>query len=134
MQVPQVSLSFGRTAFLALHLVLLGAIRCADATATIPHRRQFDSQCNTGDILCCDSVQDASSPTVGMILSLIAGPDVCSNPNLFQGSTGKAGLTCSPLSVIGVGGSSCSAQPVCCTNNSFNGVIALGCTPVNLNL
>ncbi|KAF8204671.1 hydrophobin-251 [Pholiota molesta] len=31
-------------------------------------------------------------------------------------------------------GTSCSAQPVCCTNDSFNGVVALGCTPININL
>ncbi|KAJ3512144.1 hypothetical protein NLJ89_g3695 [Agrocybe chaxingu] len=44
------------------------------------------------------------------------------------------GLTCNPISVIGIGGNSCTAQPVCCQNNSFNGLIAIGCTPVNLNL
>ncbi|CAA7269621.1 unnamed protein product [Cyclocybe aegerita] len=44
------------------------------------------------------------------------------------------GVTCSPIDVIGIGGNSCSAQPVCCQNNSFNGIIAIGCTPVNLNL
>ncbi|KAF8875137.1 hypothetical protein BD779DRAFT_1678405 [Infundibulicybe gibba] len=43
-------------------------------------------------------------------------------------------MTCSPISAIGLGGNSCSAQPVCCSNNSFNGIVALGCTPVNLNL
>ena len=30
------------------------------------------------------------------------------------------GLTCSPLSVIGVGGSSCNTQTVCCENDSFS--------------
>ena len=28
------------------------------------------------------------------------------------------GVGCSPISVIGVGGNSCSANPVCCTNNA----------------
>ncbi|KAK0200381.1 hydrophobin-251 [Desarmillaria ectypa] len=51
------------------------------------------------------------------------------------GSVGvDVGITCSPLSVIGVGGNSCSAQTVCCANNSFNGVVAIGCTPINVGL
>ncbi|KAJ3502602.1 hypothetical protein NMY22_g18530 [Coprinellus aureogranulatus] len=44
------------------------------------------------------------------------------------------GVTCTPISVIGVGGNSCNAQTVCCENNSFNGLVAVGCTPVNVNL
>ncbi|KAF8954462.1 fungal hydrophobin-domain-containing protein [Flammula alnicola] len=48
--------------------------------------------------------------------------------------TGLIGLTCSPLDILGIGGNSCSQQPVCCSNNNFNGVIALGCNPINLNL
>ncbi|KAF5361411.1 hypothetical protein D9758_006236 [Tetrapyrgos nigripes] len=47
--------------------------------------------------------------------------------------TASIGLTCSPITV-GVAGNSCTAQPVCCENNSFNGVVALGCTPININL
>jgi hypothetical protein len=38
-----------------------------------------------------------------------------------QGFTGQAGLTCSPITVIGAGsGSQCSTQPVCCENNNFS--------------
>lgn len=32
--------------------------------------------------------------------------------------TGAIGLGCSPLSVVGLGQSSCSASPVCCQNNN----------------
>ncbi|GAB88060.1 hypothetical protein GORBP_124_00010, partial [Gordonia rubripertincta NBRC 101908] len=53
---------------------------------------------------------------------------------VVQGVNIPIGLTCDPISVIGIGGNSCTAQPVCCENNNFNGVVALGCTPVNLNL
>ncbi|KAF9446650.1 hydrophobin-domain-containing protein [Macrolepiota fuliginosa MF-IS2] len=84
------------------------------------------SQCNTGDLQCCNSVQSASSNAVSLLLGLLGV--------VLSDVTGLVGLTCSPLSVIGVGGNSCSAQPVCCENNSFNGVIAIGCTPVNINL
>ncbi|KAJ3572060.1 hypothetical protein NP233_g3337 [Leucocoprinus birnbaumii] len=84
------------------------------------------SQCNTGDLQCCNSVQAASSNAVGLLLGLLGV--------VLSDLTALVGITCSPLSVIGVGGNSCSAQPVCCQNNSFNGIIAIGCTPVNINL
>ena len=34
--------------------------------------------------------------------------------------TGLIGLTCSPISVIGLPGNSCSGQTVCCENNNFS--------------
>ncbi|PPQ87946.1 hypothetical protein CVT25_001131 [Psilocybe cyanescens] len=84
------------------------------------------SQCNTGDLQCCNSAQAANSAAASAALGLLG--------IVVQDVTALVGLTCNPISVIGVGGNSCTAQPVCCTNNSFNGVVALGCTPVNINL
>ncbi|GLB42733.1 putative fungal hydrophobin [Lyophyllum shimeji] len=84
------------------------------------------SQCNTGDIQCCNSVQSATSSPATLLLGLLG--IVLSDLNVL------VGITCNPISVIGVGGNSCTAQPVCCQNNNFNGLIAIGCTPVNLNL
>ncbi|KAJ3551688.1 hypothetical protein NP233_g13033 [Leucocoprinus birnbaumii] len=82
--------------------------------------------CNTGSIQCCNTVQDASSTGVSQLAGLLG---------IALGSiTGLVGLNCSPLSILGVGGNSCSAQPVCCTGNSFSGLISLGCNPINLNL
>ncbi|KDR74252.1 hypothetical protein GALMADRAFT_99260 [Galerina marginata CBS 339.88] len=100
------------------------------AAATVAPVRRNDappaSQCNTGDLQCCNSVQSATSPSAIAALALV---------DVAVGSvTGLVGITCSPISAIGVGGNSCSAQPVCCSNNSFNGVVAIGCTPVNINL
>ncbi|KAF9007184.1 hydrophobin-263 [Cyathus striatus] len=83
-------------------------------------------ECTTGSLQCCTSVQSASSSIVSVLLGLL-GIDV-------SGVTGQVGVTCSPISVVGVGGNSCTAQPVCCTGNSFNGVVALGCTPINIGL
>ncbi|EEB89522.1 hypothetical protein MPER_12369, partial [Moniliophthora perniciosa FA553] len=35
------------------------------------------------------------------------------------------GVTCSPISALGLSGNSCNAQTVCCENNSFHGRVAL---------
>ncbi|KAF9477851.1 hydrophobin [Pholiota conissans] len=87
----------------------------------------MENSCNTGSLQCCNSVTDSNAPGVAALLSLVG---------VAVGSiTGQVGVTCSPISAIGVGaGSSCTAQPVCCENNSFNGVVAIGCSPINLNL
>jgi hypothetical protein len=54
----------------------------------------------------------ASSSSVGIILGLLG--IVLKDLNVL------VGLTCSPITVIGVGtGNSCSANVVCCENNSF---------------
>ncbi|KAJ3524072.1 hypothetical protein NMY22_g11165 [Coprinellus aureogranulatus] len=100
----------------------LAAVAVASPGGTPPPA----SQCNTGPIQCCNSVQAANTPAVATLLGLLGV--------VVQDVTALVGVTCSPLSVIGVGGNSCSAQPVCCTNNSFNGVVAIGCTPININL
>ncbi|KAF5316703.1 hypothetical protein D9619_006800 [Psilocybe cf. subviscida] len=84
------------------------------------------NQCNGGTLQCCNSVQSASNPLVGLLaglLGIVLGP-----------ITGQVGLTCSPLSVVGISGTSCSQQSVCCTGNNFNGAIVVGCTPININL
>ncbi|RPD72480.1 fungal hydrophobin [Lentinus tigrinus ALCF2SS1-7] len=77
--------------------------------------------CSTGPIQCCQQVEKADNPVAALILGLLGivlGPDVV------------VGLTCSPLTVIGVGsGNSCSANTVCCENNSHGGLISIGCIP-----
>ncbi|PPQ87952.1 hypothetical protein CVT25_001137 [Psilocybe cyanescens] len=103
------------------------------------------SQCNTGDLQCCNSAQAANSAAASALLGLLG--------IVVEDVSALVGLTCTPISAIGVGGNSCTAQPVCCTNNTFSqyfilralktavltsisldGVVALGCTPVNINL
>ncbi|KAF8176760.1 hydrophobin-315 [Pholiota molesta] len=84
------------------------------------------NQCNTGSAQCCNSTGSASDPAIAKILSSV-GVNA-------QDVTGIVGVTCSPITVVGTSGTSCSQQPVCCTNNSFNGVVAIGCTTINVNL
>ncbi|KAL1940954.1 hypothetical protein VTO73DRAFT_7590 [Trametes versicolor] len=84
-----------------------------------------DASCSTGAIQCCDSVQKADSAAVAPIL---AGLGV-----VVQDVNALVGLTCSPISVVGVGGSdACSANAVCCQDNSFGGLVSIGCAPVSL--
>ncbi|KAG8216110.1 hydrophobin [Butyriboletus roseoflavus] len=72
------------------------------------------SQCNTGSIQCCDSVGSSGSNTVvDEILSFL-------NINVPSGTS--VGVSCS-------GTTACTQQPVCCSNNSFNGIVSIGCSP-----
>ena len=70
----------------------------------------------------------------------------------LSGLTGQAGFNCSPLAIIGLSnGGSCQTQPVCCDDNHFSeysdetyfthvsnvpldGLIAVGCSPINVGL
>nr|BAB84545.1 hydrophobin-251 [Pholiota nameko] len=100
----------------------------ATLAAATPTRRNDSpsNQCNTGSLQCCNSLQSANSASLAGLLGLLG---------VVVGTiTGQVGVTCSPITGVGVSGTSCSEQPVCCTNNAFNGVIALGCSPININL
>ncbi|PFH48943.1 hypothetical protein AMATHDRAFT_148816 [Amanita thiersii Skay4041] len=93
-----------------------GSARRSEPSQTPPD----EGNCNTGPVQCCNSVTTTANPvarTIAGIVGATLGLDV------------PVGLGCSPLSVIGVGGNSCNAQTVCCENNNFNGLIAIGCTP-----
>ncbi|KDQ62711.1 hypothetical protein JAAARDRAFT_189999 [Jaapia argillacea MUCL 33604] len=101
-------------------LSILAVATAAWDTTPIPA-----SDCTTGPIQCCDTVESASSPVAAGILASIGV--------VVQDVTALVGLTCSPTTVIGVGsGSSCSASPVCCTDNSHGTLISIGCVPVTL--
>ncbi|KAI9063622.1 fungal hydrophobin [Trametes sanguinea] len=80
--------------------------------------------CNTGPIQCCNSVESSTSAAGSAILSLLG--------LVIQDVGATIGLGCSPISAIGVGQSSCSANPVCCENNNVGGLISVGCVPVEL--
>ncbi|KAF5315365.1 hypothetical protein D9619_007110 [Psilocybe cf. subviscida] len=115
---------------LATFTTLIAAATLAAATAT-PIKRFGGSdgpkdQCNTGSLLCCNTVQPASSQQASNLLGLLGV--------VVGDLTTKIGITCSPVQAIGIGSNSCAIQPVCCKDNSFSGVIAVGCTPINANV
>ncbi|KAF5348028.1 hypothetical protein D9758_010050 [Tetrapyrgos nigripes] len=98
----------------------------ASLAAATPLEVRQAGQCNTGPIQCCNSVQSSNTGLVSGLLGLLGV--------VLGGVTAQVGVTCTPITVIGGGGNSCTAQPVCCENNSFNGIIAIGCSPININL
>ncbi|PBK61822.1 fungal hydrophobin [Armillaria solidipes] len=110
------------TALLALPLL-------ATATTIIPRGGGDGAACTaTGTAQCCDSTQsptDLTAPVVSLLGSLGV---------VVSQLTGNVGLSCTPITVIGVGGTQCSNQVVCCNDNNFNGVVSLGCTPLNIGL
>ncbi|KAF9562988.1 fungal hydrophobin [Agrocybe pediades] len=95
----------------------------AAATPVVEAR---DGDCNTGSTLCCNQVQASNSTSITQLAGLLG----IALPSLGL----LAGLSCSPLNILGIGGNSCSSQPVCCSQNNFGGLLALGCNPINLNL
>ncbi|KAJ2929148.1 hypothetical protein H1R20_g7940, partial [Candolleomyces eurysporus] len=87
------------------------------------------SQCNGGEVYCCNSYhevekEDESWKAIYALLNL----DI-------DGLTGGIAANCSPLGVAAIGnGASCSSQTVCCQDNQYNGLINVGCSPINLAL
>ncbi|PPQ74990.1 hypothetical protein CVT26_011773 [Gymnopilus dilepis] len=69
-------------------------------------------ECTTGSLQCCSSFELVTN--VGDVV-------------------GGVGINCSPVTVVGAGGTSCSEQPFCCSGTTFNGLIATGCTPIRLS-
>lgn len=99
------------------------------ATPASPARRHQPSgspggSCSTGPVQCCNTLTTSNDPLAQLIAGLLG---------IVLGGNVGVGLTCSPLSVIGVGGSNaCSAHTVCCENNSNGGLISIGCIPIFL--
>ncbi|EIN06929.1 fungal hydrophobin, partial [Punctularia strigosozonata HHB-11173 SS5] len=82
-------------------------------------------QCNTGNLQCCQHTADASDPVTGLLLGLLG--------IVVEAVDGLIGISCSPISIVGLGsGSACNASPVCCENNTFTGLIVIGCVPINI--
>ncbi|TFK32895.1 fungal hydrophobin-domain-containing protein [Crucibulum laeve] len=122
---------FARTsAMVACSVLALPILAAASAVPrnTPPTIPASSCAATTGSVQCCNSTQDSSQLT-STLIGLLTTLGVSAS-----GLTALVGVTCAPITVIGVGGDSCNSQAVCCTNNNFNGVVALGCTPVNLSL
>ncbi|CAL1711621.1 unnamed protein product [Somion occarium] len=114
---------FTRILFPALFLTSFVAAAPGKTPPILP-----PGQCNTGNVQCCNTVESADSESGSALLGLL-GIVLNVPANVLLG------INCSPITVIGGGvGSSCSANPVCCENNSVGGLINIGCIPINLSL
>ncbi|KAG2140577.1 hydrophobin, partial [Suillus clintonianus] len=84
------------------------------------------SQCDTGNIQCCDRTQpvDQYNNNATMFGGIPIAADVL----------GDVGIDCTPITIIGLfaSGANCFQQPVCCSNETYDGVINIGCTPINI--
>ncbi|KAF9238845.1 hydrophobin, partial [Melanogaster broomeanus] len=85
------------------------------------------SQCSTGPVQCCNSVATTNSASLTTLFASLGIP--------LSSVEFPVGLTCTAIPIVGPGsGASCNSQAVCCKNNDFNGVVAIGCTAVDINL
>ncbi|KAH8092552.1 hydrophobin [Cristinia sonorae] len=105
--------------------VVLAIATLATATPHLVSRALPASQCNTQPVQCCDSTFTEGSAAGAALLESLGIP--------VQDVNALVGQGCSPLSVVGVGGTSCSANPVCCQDNSHS-LISVSCVPVDLGL
>ncbi|KIJ60366.1 hypothetical protein HYDPIDRAFT_117274 [Hydnomerulius pinastri MD-312] len=113
--------------FIRPSAVLLPIAALAAVATAAPNALVGRDQCNTGSISCCNQTYSSTSTSITSLLGLLGivlGP-----------VEGLLGLGCSPITVVGTGsGAQCTQQPVCCTGNTFNGLINIGCTPINIGL
>ncbi|PPQ88679.1 hypothetical protein CVT25_010265 [Psilocybe cyanescens] len=112
--------------FSRISAIALLALPLLAAATAVP--RGGDGQCNTGAVQCCNQVGTAhtllaNDAGLASVLNLVVAP-----------VTAILGVSCTPISVIAAAGNSCTSQPVCCTQNNFNGAVNVGCSPVNANL
>ncbi|KAN0075528.1 Fungal hydrophobin domain containing protein [Tylopilus felleus] len=107
-------------------LLPVAALVAVAAAAPGALEARQSSQCSTGPVQCCDSTQESSATSLSELGGLLG--------LVLPSIEGLIGLDCSPITALGVSGNSCTAQAVCCSNNNFNGLINLGCSPINLNL
>ncbi|KAE9384396.1 fungal hydrophobin, partial [Gymnopus androsaceus JB14] len=79
------------------------------------------TSCSTGSLQCCNSTGTILDPVILSIIDLLG--------IALPAADVLIGVTCSPIGIV-VGSSSCSAQAVCCTDNSYGGLISIGCIPI----
>ncbi|KAJ3788907.1 fungal hydrophobin [Lentinula aff. detonsa] len=93
-------------------------------TAPATTTTETAGQCTTGELQCCTSTETAGSDTGADLLGLLG--------IVVEDVDVLLGITCSPITVIGIGNSGCAANAVCCEDNAWGGLVSIGCVPVSL--
>ncbi|KAJ3748343.1 fungal hydrophobin [Lentinula detonsa] len=93
-------------------------------TAPATTTTETAGQCTTGELQCCTTTETAGSAVGAALLTLLGV--------VVQDVDVLLGLTCDPITVIGVGNSGCAASAVCCEDNAWGGLVSIGCVPVSL--
>jgi len=75
---------------------------------------------------CCDSTTTAGAPGIATLLSTIGV--------VAQGVDVPIGLGCSPITAVGVSGTSCTADPVSCDQLFAASAVGVDCTPITAGL
>ncbi|KAF9262862.1 fungal hydrophobin [Marasmius fiardii PR-910] len=73
---------------------------------------------------CCQQAVQADDPAAAGALALLG--------IVLQDVNVLVGLNCSPITVIGGGNGPCSQTTVICNDNSYGGLINIGCIPVTI--
>ncbi|KLO19517.1 hypothetical protein SCHPADRAFT_898800 [Schizopora paradoxa] len=74
---------------------------------------------------CCESTSSSSTPATSDLLGALG---------IILGANVPVGINCNPITVIGVSGTSCTAQPVNCSDILSQSLVGIGCTPIAASL
>ncbi|KAF9561677.1 fungal hydrophobin, partial [Agrocybe pediades] len=108
-------------------IALLVAASLASFAVAAPHEMgDIVNSCNTDAVQCCNQIFESGSEQSNFLHGILG--------TTISAITAQAGLACVPITGIGIGsGAQCSSQPVCCSDNHMNGLIVIGCNPININ-
>ncbi|KAG6902394.1 hypothetical protein C0995_000599 [Termitomyces sp. Mi166 len=102
-----------------------------------------ESLCPPGKSKCCEALERSDHSLVGNILALL-GVTLEAVEGLVYAFTIRffkelflipsSGIQCVPIDINGIGQNECHYEPVCCSGQDIEGLIAMGCSPININL
>ncbi|KLO19514.1 hypothetical protein SCHPADRAFT_935308 [Schizopora paradoxa] len=75
---------------------------------------------------CCDSTTTSGAAGIADLLKSIGV--------VVQGANVPIGLDCSPITGVGISGTSCTNDPVTCDQVDAKSLIGINCTPIDVSL
>lgn len=111
--------------FATLTAIVFGAVACLAVQGDLMPA----SQCNNGNIQCCNELKKYSELDLkerNEVTNIVGG--------VVDALHGQFGVDCTSVSVLGLAGNQCNAQTVCCHNVESSALISISCVPININL